>query len=154
MATSGPPKKIFAFRMLEGTDTAKARRDAQEEESAAGALDVTPFTEVPKPPQWLPNVHAVKEWKRLAPILVANKLLHEGNVGGFGQLCALHGKLTQLWAAGETPKPPLLLQYRQLINDYGLTPLAQARIKTGFTEASNKTNRFRRNGAAARRPTA
>jgi hypothetical protein len=34
-----------------------------------------PLAGVPDPVDWLPNAHAVSEWRRLAPVLVANKLL-------------------------------------------------------------------------------
>lgn len=143
---SGPPKKIFAFRVLDGTVTPKAKRDKQELEEKGGGLVADPFRTVPKAPNWLPNVHAQKEWQRLAPILVANRILNEANLGGFSQLCSLHGKLVQLWAAGEPPSGHLISQYRQLLNDYGLTPVSSSRVAAIKSE-SEKANRFSRNGA-------
>lgn len=104
------------------------------------------MSEVPSAPDWLPNAHAVKEWERLAPILVANKLLTEAGTSALGMLCALHGKLVQLWAAGEAPVASMVAQYRNLINDFGLTPVAQGKVKpVGEEPASNKfSNRGKR----------
>ncbi len=81
------------------------------------------------PPDWLPNAHAVKEWHRLAPILMANGLLTEGGSTAFAHLCAIHGKIVQLWSAGECPSGSLIAQYRNLCNDFGLTPIAQCKVK-------------------------
>lgn len=105
------------------------------------------ISDVPEAPDWLPNAHAVKEWDRLAPILVANKLLTEAGLSALGMLCALHGKLVQLWAAGEAPVASMVSQYRNLINDFGLTPVSQGKVRSvGEKPADNK---FGRNG---RRP--
>ena len=72
----------------------------------------------------------------------ANKLLTEASVSVLGQLCALHGKLVQLWAAGETPTGHLLAQYRNLVNDFGLPPIANGRLKT--SNKPTQTNKFER----------
>lgn len=103
---------------------------------------------VPEPPTWLPNAHAVNEWKRLAPILHANKLLTDAGLSALGVLCALHGKVVQLFAAGEAPTGHMVAQYRNLINDFGLTPVAQGKVKHSGGEAK-QGNRFAGNG---RRP--
>lgn len=100
---------------------------------------------LPEAPDWLPNAHAVKEWDRLAPILYANKLLTEAGVTALAHLCALHGKLVQLWAAGESPSGHMLSQYRNLINDFGLTPVAQGKVKIGGAD-TKPSNRFASNG--------
>lgn len=107
-------------------------------------VDLPLVDAVPEPPDWLPNAHAVKEWKRLAPILHANKLLTEAGVSALGMLCALHGKLVQLWAAGESPTGHMLAQYRALVNDFGLTPVAQGKVKPSGEK--EKGNRFANNG--------
>jgi phage terminase small subunit len=84
--------------------------------------------ECPEPPDWLPNAHAVNEWKRLAPILMAHGLLTEAGLSPFAHLCATHGKIVQLWSAGETPHAYLVAQLRNLSNDFGLTPIAQSKV--------------------------
>ncbi|UHQ21902.1 hypothetical protein LVB77_14630 [Lysobacter sp. 5GHs7-4] len=91
--------------------------------------------DIPGPPDWLPNGHAIKEWERLAPILHANKLLTEAGLSTLGMLCALHGKIVQLYAAGEAPVASMVAQHRALSNDFGLTPVAQGKVRpNGDTE--------------------
>lgn len=90
-------------------------------------------------------MHAVKEWQRLAPILVANKLLTEAGLSAFGMLCSLHGKLVQLFAAGESPNASMVASYRNLVNDFGLTPVAQGKVKPSGADSA-PGNRFASNG--------
>src|SRR5690606_25689481 len=117
----GPGKKPRALKVVAGTD----RADRAQVE--AGELPLT--AEIPSAPDWLPNAHAVKEWERLAPILHAVGLLTNAGLSALGMLCALHGKLVQLWSAGESPTGHMLAQYRALVNDFGLTPVAQGKVK-------------------------
>jgi phage terminase small subunit len=93
------------------------------------AVDLPLVSAVPDAPDWLPNAHAVTEWDRLAPMLTANKLLTEAGCSPLGVLCALHGKIVQLFSAGECPTGHMLSQYRNLVNDFGLTPVAQGKVK-------------------------
>lgn len=110
-------------------------------------VDVPVLAEVPAAPDWLPNSHALNEWNRLSAFLVANRMMTEGGLSGLGVLCALHGKLVQLWSAGECPTGHMLAQYRSLINDFGLTPIAQGKVKqVGEREQGNA---FARNGRPA-----
>jgi len=93
---------------------------------------------VPEPLDWLPNAHAVKEWQRLAPILVANKLLSVGDLSTLGHLCSLHGKIVQLWAAGESPTGHMLAQYNTLAGSFGLAPAWRSKVKpVGEHDAGN-----------------
>ena len=132
----GPGKKPPGLKVIGGTE----RKDR----AAPPPVDLPTISEVPKPPDWLPNAHAVKEWKRLAPILVANKLLTDGGLSAFGMLCSLHGKLVQLFAAGESPNASMVASYRNLINDFGLTPVAQGKVKQ--VEEAPAANAFSKNG--------
>lgn len=117
------PRKPTALKVIAGTDQPSRRPDE--------TLDLPLAGEVPEPPDWLPNAHATKEFKRLAPILYNTKLLTDAAIMALGHLCALHGKLVQLWAAGEAPTGHMLAQYRALVNDFGLTPVAQGRVRAG-----------------------
>jgi len=125
------PKKPRALKVVSGT-----LRPCRDEK---GGVELPIVSDVPAAPDWLPNAHAVKEWNRLAPILVANKLLTEGGIGPLGNLCALHGKMVQLWAAGEAPVASMIAGYRNLINDFGLTPVSQGKVKmVGDAPVKNK----------------
>jgi hypothetical protein len=95
---------------------------------------------VPEPLDWLPNAHAVKEWCRLAPLLVANKLLTEMSLPTFGHFCAVHGKLVQLWAAGEAPTGHMLAQYNALGAAFGLAPAWLSKVRLG--DGKDKANKF------------
>lgn len=133
------PRKPTSLKVVAGTD--RPDRDA-----AAEVADLPLVSEVPPAPDWLPNAHAIKEWDRLAPILHANRLLTEAGLSALGQLCALHGKTVQLYAAGETPVASMVAQVRGLMNDFGLTPVAQGKVRpAGDTERSG--NAFANNGA-------
>jgi phage terminase small subunit len=130
------PRKPPQLKVIAGT----TRKDRD-----IGTSVVLPLVSAtPEAPDWLPNAHAVKEWERLAPILTANKLLTEAGCSTLGHLCALHGKLVQIWTAGEVPTGQMQAQYRNLINDFGLTPVAQSRVRPSAIET--KGNPFARNG--------
>jgi len=107
---------------------------------SADTLELPLASEIPAPPNWMPNAQAVLEWSRLAPILFYNKLLTEASLTTLGHLCALHGKISQLYLAGEAPTGHMVAQYRAMANDFGLTPVAQGKVKSGGGE--DKKNRF------------
>ena len=127
------PRKPTSLKVVAGTD-----RPCRRPESAP--VEIPALDHIPDAPDWLTNAHAVKEWQRLAPILTANKLLTEAGLSALGQLCSLHGKVVQLYAAGEAPVASMVAQLRGLMNDFGLTPVAQGKVKAGGdeTKAGNK----------------
>jgi phage terminase small subunit len=114
----------------------------------AHVVEIPSIDDVPPPPEWLPNGHAVREWERLARVLVANRLLTEGGLAALGQMCALHGKIVQLYAAGESPNASLIAQYRALANDFGLTPVAQGKVRPHGDEPAK--NEFQQNKRSAK----
>lgn len=130
------PRKPHNLKLVAGTDRA--------DREPAGGVDLPLVDSVPSAPDWLPNAHAIKEWNRLAPILTANRLLTEAGVSTLAMLCALHGKIVQLYAAGESPTGHMMAQLRGLANDFGLTPVAQGKVKPSGEK--EKGNRFANNG--------
>lgn len=137
----GPPKKATTLKSISGTK--QPCRAAPPPSVELPVLD-----KVPAPPDWLPNAHAVKEWNRLAPILTANKLLTEGGLSALAHLCAMHGKIVQLYAAGEAPTASMASTLQSMINDFGLTPVAQGKVKMNGGE-EKKGNKFASNGKRA-----
>lgn len=133
---AGRPRKPTHLKVISGTE----RKDR----TPPTGITLPTLNETPKAPGWLPNAHAVKEWNRLTPILTANKLLTAAGLSALGMLCALHGKLVQLYSAGESPNSAMLGQYRGLINDFGLTPVAQGKVRPAAHE--EEANPFARNG--------
>jgi hypothetical protein len=108
-------RKSDHLKLLCGT----ARRDRTAPEGPA--LPV--LTEVPQPPGWLQNIEAQREWRRLASVMTANKLLTAGNISLLGQLCGLHGQLAQAWSTGVTPTAALIASYRSLSVALGLASM-------------------------------
>lgn len=131
----GPSKQPTNIKSLRGT----TRKDR----APSGGVDLPTVDDLPEPPDWLPNIHAVKEWDRLAPILKANGLLTEGGLSPLAHLCALHGRLVQAWSAGVAPTGHLYAQYLKLCDGFGLTPAAQCKVSAAPVEAGN---RFSNNG--------
>jgi hypothetical protein len=134
---SGPGKKLPQLKIISGT----VRGDRE----APAGLEVDPLDAIPAPVDWLPNVHAVNEWKRLAPILVANKILAEADLSTFGHMCALHGKMVQLWAAGEAPTGHMIAQYNALASAFGLSAAWRGKVKPigADKEQGNKFSKFK-----------
>lgn len=128
----GPGKKPPNLKAISGT----ARKDRE----APPPVDLPLVTAIPEAPEWLPNAHAVNEWNRLAPLLHANKLLTEVALSPLAHLCALHGKIVQLWAAGEAPTGHLYAQYRALVMEFGMTPVAQGKVQSAGEKP--KGNKF------------
>lgn len=130
------PRKPPQLKAISGT----IRKDRDE----GTALNLPTVEGLPDAPKWLPNVNAVLEFNRLAAILFNNRLLTEGAVSSLGHLAALHGTLVQQWTAGKCPSGHLMAQYRNLINDFGLTPVSSSKIGGGAS--IKKSNKFANNG--------
>lgn len=107
------PRKPRHLKLLAGT--LQPCRDVPEPPAVGGVLE-----RVPAPPDWLPNAHAVREWDRLAGILVANRLLHEGALSALGMLCGLHGMIVAAFSANAMPQAALVGQLRALYGAFGL----------------------------------
>lgn len=132
----GPGKKPTKLKAIAGTD----RPDRAPE----NVVDLPLVHEIPSAPDWLPNAHAVKEWDRLTRILHANKLLTEAGLSTLGHLCALHGTMVQMYAAGVPITASLAGTYRNFANDFGVTPVAQGKVKAGDTGTAG--NKFAKHG--------
>lgn len=127
------PKRVpNNLKVLRGTD---------EPRHMHSEVEFAQVAKVPSAPDWLPNSHAVKEWDRLAPILHSVGLLSEAGLSALGQMCALHGKVVQLYAAGESPNSSMVAQLRGILNDFGLTPVAQGKV--GHLGGDKKGNKFK-----------
>jgi len=139
------PKKPPQLKAVAGT----GRKDR--DTPADDAVELPLVANYPDPPDWLPNPHAVKEWHRLVPILMANRLLTEASLGPLAHLCGLHGKIVQLYAAGEAPTASMTGTLRNLHNDFGLTPIAQGKVRAA-PNGGITGNEFANNGR--RKPSA
>ena len=132
-------RKPSQLKIVAGTDRSDRQYDPP--------VDLPLVDDVPEAPDWLPNTHAIKEWNRLASILHANGLLTEAGLAPLAHMCGLHGKIVQLYAAGEAPTGHMVAQYRNFANDFGLTPVAQGKVKG--SEKEKPGNKFAGNGKRA-----
>lgn len=130
------PRKPAALKVVAGTDRPDRKGD--------DPVDLPLVEDIPAAPDWLPNKHAEAEWDRLAKILFANRLLTEASLTSLAHLCALDGKIKQLYAAGETPTASMVAQLRAYQSEFGLTPVAQGKVKPA--EREDKGNKFAGNG--------
>jgi len=130
------PRKPNSLKVVAGT----ARKDRAVDEVELPLLDKTPAH-----PDWLTNSHAVKEWKRLALILINNGLLTEADLSYLGHLCNLHGNLVQLSAAGVPATASLIGALRNMYNDFGVSPVARGKVSP-VVGGKNKDNPFAKNG--------
>lgn len=130
------PRKPRHLRVITGS----RQPDRPDDDIGAHA-----FEELPDPPTWLANSHAMVEYKRLGAILLRLGRLTEANISVFGVYCTVHGKIVQLTAAGETPTGFLLSQYRALANDFGLITgtSASARKIAAEPEKKSRFDRFK-----------
>jgi len=135
---AGRPRKPTALKSISGTDQSCRKIDEAEYD---------PLHDLPPAPNWLPNSHATREYERLGPMLMAHKLLTAEGINLFAQYCALHGKIVQLWTAGETPTAQMFSQLRGLGNDFGLTPVAQTRVRP--PEKASNSNPFAKHAQRA-----
>lgn len=138
----GPSKKPAVVKSLRGTK----RKDRAQPEPE---VSLDPLTELPDAPDWLPNSHAVKEWERLGPILISLGLLTDASLSPFAHMCALHGKVLQLWNAGETPTGHLYSQYLKFCDGFGLTPASLGKVGAGTGGQKKPGNKFSGNGKRA-----
>lgn len=104
--------------------------------------------ELPDPPAWMASPYAIEEWDRVAPILFANKLLTEAGVTALAHMCALHGAIAQSIAAGVPPTASMVGTLRNMMNDWGLTAVAQGKVSPSGEEPVK--NKFTQRGAANR----
>lgn len=124
------PGKPRALKLLSGSRRA---------DDSGPSVELPLVTEYPAPPDWLPNDFAVQEWHRVVPLLMSVRLLTEASLTSVGHMCAVHGRITQEYAAGMTPTGSLLSILRNYQNDFGLTAMGQQKIRPpGATPVDNK----------------
>ena len=132
------PRKPTNLKLVHGTD----RPDRAHPE-----IELPLVVETPDAPDWMINTFAVDEWNRLTQILMANKLLTDGDLSTLGHLCNLHGKMVQLYNAGETPTASMLSTLRNMQSDFGLSPVARGKVSAAGNPAGGGAgNPFSGNG--------
>jgi phage terminase small subunit len=109
----GPAKQPRHLKLVKGT--------LQKCRDTGASASLPAFDKLPPPPRWMmKNAHAVREWRRLGPFLIANGLLGEGSISAFGLMCALYGRNVDLFSRGITPTAAHIATYRALCGSLGL----------------------------------
>lgn len=147
MGRRGPQPKPTQLKILEGNP---GKQKLNEAEPKPPILDA-----IPDPPKRLMK-EAKKEWKRLAPTMVASGLLTTVDLSAFAELCQCYAYylavdaeickeanekgplMMQTSTSGYTQAHPLLSLRKQYYDtwhkglaDFGLTPSSRSRIITG-----------------------
>lgn len=84
------PRKPTALKVLQGTD----RPDRHKEEASF------PVTQGAKPPDWLIDPEAGKEWELRVRLLEDAGVLTEADLTLLAHYCNSHAKLVMKWRAG------------------------------------------------------
>jgi hypothetical protein len=125
------PAKSEHDKALAGTQ--RADRVTAEPEELSDAL-----TELPPPPYWLGDPHAVHEWFRLGPVLIRLKRLTPSNINAFGALCATFGECAQGWCSGRPVIASLIAQYRALQGEFVIPASMRGRATPTEGPAANR----------------
>ena len=148
MATKGRKPLPTALKVLEG-DRGKGRRPINKEEP-------TPPQENVKCPGWL-MPEAKKEWKRLAPSLIAMGILTDHDMEAFAGYCQAYARwkeaeefITQHGTIVRTPsgywqqvpQVSIAQTYLKVMNrfaeQFGLTPASRSRIVADIANRDNE----------------
>ena len=158
MAAPGPKPKSTAAKKM-GGNPGKRPLNADEP-----VMPVPP--KAPKPPAYL-NTAGKKEWKRVAPILLQAGILTTGDLSALEAYCIQYGALVEAQKAlkknggiMETSKDekgkvltlgvhPMfdvqqkaLVQMRQFMSEFGLTPSSRSRIKVAAPKQTDDFGDF------------
>lgn len=112
-----------------------------------GNVRARPLRAIPKPPAWMKNKWALEEWDEIAPELVENRLLTKASLRAFVFMISLCGEIIAEFEKKGKFNVAYLVQYRLLLNEFGLTPCSQMRAHVA-PETENE-NPFLHNRKAA-----
>lgn len=129
----GPAKTPRHLKLVKGT--------LQKSRDPGPGPSLPMLDSLPLPPVWMrKNVHAVREWRRLGPYLIANRLLGEGQLSAFATMCALYGRNVDTFSRGLTPTAAHLSAYRALCGSLGVLAmnLAQPKPNNPFAKFGRK----------------
>jgi len=129
--------KPLGLKVLQGT--VQKCRDGDKLDHAEFELCGEP----PEAPAWLTDAHAVEEWDRLARILHGNGVLTVSGLSSLAVLCSMHGQIVGMFKTGECPTGTMMTSYILLVKEFGLTPVAQGKVRPS---EKKKQNRFGNNG--------
>jgi P27 family predicted phage terminase small subunit len=143
MAKPGPKPKPTKLQVLRGNPGKKSKKQLEE----ADAIKPPVLDETMTPPDYLDD-EAVREWNRVAPILIELGLMTEVDTPALAIYCGAYARYTQ--AARQLNKEKLVTTYKtgataqntligvmntaaktmkEFMVEFGMTPSARTRIK-------------------------
>lgn len=125
------PAKSELEKILAGTQ--RADRVTAEPEELSDLL-----TELPPPPYWMLDPHAVHHWLKLGTVLLRLKRLTSSNIDTFGTLCATFGECVQGWSVLRPVPATLIAQYRALQAEFVIPASMRGRATPTEGPARNK----------------
>ena len=140
-------RKPEILKIIEGT---------YRQDRAPNAIPLPVLKEIPPMPTWMRGHDvAIEEWNKLVKILCSVGILTEAGSNALAVMCMLLHHMVEYFKAGECPPAVLVGQYRNLVNDFGITPVAQTRVKASgeekpknnFSGTGNRPERLRQNSA-------
>lgn len=130
---TGRPPKTAAQKALAGT--------AQKCRPAKEIANFQPLQLVPDPPSWLESdIRAISEWRRLAPLLIADKVLAEKDLQTLANLCLTQSRIMDSVANPLDFSPGLHAAYAKYASALGLAHGWRSRVAA--SEKEPETNPF------------
>ena len=141
MGLRGAPKKNLGLKLISGTDR-PVRRPAKPD------IVIQAIDYIPEPPDWMADPHALREWERLCPILVHNKILDELNLSTFAAMCGTYGVVIGMFSGDCDFNPSISAQYLKYCSEFGLTPAARGKLRSNADPApQNKFAKYKADAA-------
>lgn len=135
-------------------------RDRPRDVRGKADISVAALKALPPPPYWLSEGVATQEYERLGELLIPRKMLTSTNIMSFCVYCSLHAAIVVNLTVNQLPPASVIAQYRGLLQDFGLTPLAMMKFPQMMvnppenedgTEASAPKNVFSINGTSKKK---
>jgi phage terminase small subunit len=133
----GPAKRPTYLKVLSGTAPLDAPPDAPP------VAQDRALTALPAPPDWLPNEVARQEWQKVGAALVDRGMVDDTRLMTLGIYCALTGRITQKFQAGETPAAHLVAQHSKLAKELGILGAPKGTDDTPSPASSSRLARLK-----------
>jgi len=102
---------------------------------------IEPILDIPRPPRKL-KMEAKREWDRVIPFCVRNRLFGPEALSLLATYCFIHSKIVASEKRDELIPCAYLAQYRMYAEIFGFTPSGRTRIKAGNAKKDDDEARF------------
>lgn len=135
MGARGPTQK--SLKAMELAGTARPARPRQE------TLPSIPLQYVPDPPAWLDGDEvATKEWRWLAPLLIADGTLAEKDLRTLANLCAVQSRIIRNFRGEDVTVVGCHSTYARYASALGLGVAWRARVASNGDKDKSNANQF------------